>query len=153
MPPTAAAGLSEWDTLSRPEERRVTTVHALGNTLVAVLFLKSWLDRGRGRQAAGVGWGLLGGALAMVTGYLGGHLSFARLVGTGHRSRPSQRPPAGARGLRREAPVFSAADPATRTHEEGPAAGASCRLSGVISWARRGRLRPATPRSRSLGSR
>lgn len=107
VPPTAAAGLSEWDTLSRPEERRVTTVHALGNTLIAVLFLKSWLDRGRGRQAAGVGWGLLGGALAMVTGYLGGHLSFARLVGTGHRGRPSQRPPAGARGLRREAPVFS----------------------------------------------
>jgi uncharacterized membrane protein len=107
VPPTAAAGLSEWDTLNRPEERRVTVVHAIGNTIVAGLFLKSWLDRGRGRQAAGVGWGMLGGALALVTGYLGGHLSFARLVGTGHRGRPSQRPTVGSRGLRRQSPVFS----------------------------------------------
>lgn len=107
VPPTAAAGLSEWETLDRPEEKRVTTVHALGNTVVAGLFLKSLLNRRRGNQATGVMWGMFGGVLAMLTGYLGGHLSFARLVGTGHRGRPS--PWAGSRAKqwrdRRGAPV------------------------------------------------
>ena len=35
----------------------------------------------------GVAYGLTGGALAIGTGYLGGHLSFARGVGTGDPSR------------------------------------------------------------------
>jgi len=108
VPPTAAAGLAEWETLNRAEERRVATVHALGNTVVAGLFLKSWLDRGRGRQVAGVGWGMLGGLLAVATGYLGGHLSFARLVGTGHRGRPTLG--LSGRRLRREDRCRAAAD-------------------------------------------
>jgi hypothetical protein len=51
----------------------------------------------------GVGWGLAGGALAWVTGYLGGHLSFGRSVGVGER---------GSHGVLRDA--------APRSGDDGP---------------------------------
>lgn len=86
--PTAAAGLSEWESLPHRASRRVATVHAVGNTLVLGLYLRSWLARRSGRQATGVVWGLAGGVLAIVTGYLGGHLSFTLGVGMGERGGP-----------------------------------------------------------------
>ena len=89
VPLTAAAGLAEWDTLEAPRERRVTTVHALGNTLAAAAFGVSWLQRRRRRHPSGVVWALVGGATALATGYLGGHLSFGRGVGMGHRGLPT----------------------------------------------------------------
>lgn len=92
VPLTAAAGLSEWDTIKRPEERRVTAVHAVGNTLAALAFTRSWMKRRKGQHASGKAWSLLGGIMALGTGYLGGHLSFARLVGQGHRGLPNLSP-------------------------------------------------------------
>jgi uncharacterized membrane protein len=89
VPLTAAAGLAEWDTIEGQGERRVTTVHALGNTLAAGAFGVSWLQRRRRRRRSGVAWALVGGATALVTGYLGGHLSFGRGVGIGHRGLPT----------------------------------------------------------------
>jgi uncharacterized membrane protein len=85
VPPTAASGLSDWSTLRDPRTRRVGAVHAIGNTLVAFLYFRSWRSRRKGRHLRGVAYGLLGGTGAWATGYLGGHLSFARQAGTGER--------------------------------------------------------------------
>lgn len=85
VPLTVVAGLAEWDNLARPEERRVATVHAVGNVAAAAAFAMSWSARRSGRQSRGVLWSLLGGTIAMGTGYLGGHMSFAQRVGTGYR--------------------------------------------------------------------
>lgn len=85
VPLTVAAGLSEWDNLDRPEERRVAAVHAVGNVAAAAAFAMSWSARRSGRQTRGVLWSLLGGTIAMGTGYLGGHLSLVQRVGTGYR--------------------------------------------------------------------
>jgi uncharacterized membrane protein len=82
--PTAAAGVAEWGQLS-PEMRRVGAAHASGNVMVIACYAGSWLFRRAGSRRAGVLLGLAGGLLAMVTGYLGGHMSFGRRVGTGIR--------------------------------------------------------------------
>ncbi len=84
-PATAAAGLAEHRTTTEPRVRRVTAAHAAGNTVVALAYLASWRHRRRGDHVRGVAYGLAGGTLAWVTGYLGGHLSFARRTGTGTR--------------------------------------------------------------------
>jgi len=85
VPATAASGLVDWSTVELPTARRVGVVHALGNTVVAVLYLASWRARRRHRHLRGVAFGMAGGMLAWGTGYLGGHLSLARGVGTGPR--------------------------------------------------------------------
>jgi nitrite reductase/ring-hydroxylating ferredoxin subunit/uncharacterized membrane protein len=76
--PTAAAGLSDWgDTGGR--ERRVGLVHALCNVGSTLLMVASWWRRRRGRSGRGLstaGLGLLG-----VSGWLGGHLAYARGIG------------------------------------------------------------------------
>lgn len=78
VPPTAAAGWVDWADSSDGRVQRVGVVHALGNTGVALLYLGSWRARRTEHQALGVVLGLTGGVLAIGTGYLGGHLSFAR---------------------------------------------------------------------------
>ncbi|CAN5766261.1 hypothetical protein BH23ACT5_BH23ACT5_02310 [soil metagenome] len=83
--PTAAAGLAEWPTLSDAAQRRVASVHAAGNGAAAVCYVASWLMRRAGRYRAGVAMSLVGGGLVWTTGYLGGHLSFARAAGQGAR--------------------------------------------------------------------
>lgn len=78
VPLTSASGLADWDGLKDPARRRVGVVHAVGNGMVAMLYLTSWRQRRAGHHARGVLMGLMGGSLAIVTGYLGGHLSFGR---------------------------------------------------------------------------
>ena len=76
--PTAAAGVSDWGDTGGGE-RRVGLVHALCNVASTLLMVASWFRRGRGRSGRGlstVGLGLLG-----VSGWLGGHLAYARGVG------------------------------------------------------------------------
>jgi uncharacterized membrane protein len=85
VPATAAAGLADWATTEHARSKRVGAAHALGNTAVTLLYFKSWRARRAGRGVRGVGYALAGGALAWVTGYLGGHLSFGRSVGHGLR--------------------------------------------------------------------
>jgi uncharacterized membrane protein len=85
VPPTVASGLSEWTMLRDPRTRRVGAVHAIGNTFVALAYYRSWRARRRGHHARGVALGLVGGGLGWLTGYLGGHLSFARGAGQGER--------------------------------------------------------------------
>ncbi|HEX8304952.1 MAG TPA: Rieske 2Fe-2S domain-containing protein [Jatrophihabitans sp.] len=78
--PAAMAGVNDWaDTMHA--ERRVGFVHALGNDVAVVLYTGSWLARRRQRHALGVALAASGAVLLGVTGWLGGHLSYARGVG------------------------------------------------------------------------
>ena len=79
--PTAAAGMAEWlDT--DPAARRVGVVHANVNSVAMALYTGSLIARLRGRHGRAVAWGIAGGLTATAGGYLGGHLSLARKVGT-----------------------------------------------------------------------
>jgi nitrite reductase/ring-hydroxylating ferredoxin subunit/uncharacterized membrane protein len=78
--PTAVTGFSDWSDVEG-EDRRVGVAHAVGNLAATAAYAGSWLARRRGRRAAGVALGLLGGGIASATAYLGGHLVFGRGVG------------------------------------------------------------------------
>jgi hypothetical protein len=80
-----ASGWADWSSIEDDRSRRVGVVHAVGNVAVGALYLSSWRARRRGRHLEGKALGLTGGLLALGTGYLGGHLSFARGVGVGQR--------------------------------------------------------------------
>lgn len=78
--PTAATGASDWsDTLGA--ERRVGLVHALGNYAALGVYGMSYLARRRGKHARGKALALAGAGLLAVTGYLGGHMTYAYGVG------------------------------------------------------------------------
>lgn len=79
--PTAASGVAEWRATTGPA-RRVGVAHALLNTGGLILYGASLAARLRGRHRAGVALGLSGGIAATVGGYLGGHLSLVRKIGT-----------------------------------------------------------------------
>jgi len=79
--PTAASGLAEWRTGS-PPERRVGVIHAAVNGTALALYASSLVARARRRQGVAVATSVLGGVVATVGGYLGGHLSLVRKVGT-----------------------------------------------------------------------
>ena len=81
--PTAATGLAEWRATERPE-RRVGVVHAATNGVATLLYTSSLFARLRGRHWRGVRLALMGGTASLAAGYLGGHLSIARKVGTAH---------------------------------------------------------------------
>jgi uncharacterized membrane protein len=85
VPVTAATGMADWSTVRDRPAQRVGLVHGVGNVLVTLCYLRSWRRRHQGHHLHGVAWGFTGGALAMVTGYLGGHLSFN--LGTGVEDR------------------------------------------------------------------
>jgi uncharacterized membrane protein len=79
--PTAAAGMAEWRVTSGGA-RRVGVVHAAVNTTATVLYGSSWIARRRGSHRAAVGLGVVGGLVATLGGYFGGHLSLVRKIGT-----------------------------------------------------------------------
>lgn len=81
--PAVLSGLVEFDALERRPDRRVATAHAVANALATGCQLLSWRARRRDRQVRGVWWGLVGNSVAAASGYLGGHLAFARGVGVG----------------------------------------------------------------------
>lgn len=76
--PTAAAGLSDWGDTGGGE-RRVGVVHALCNVAATLLMAVSWLRRGRGSSGRGLSTAALG--LLGFSGWLGGHLAYAKGVG------------------------------------------------------------------------
>jgi uncharacterized membrane protein len=84
-PLTTLTGLADYRTMPDRPTMRVGAVHAVGNTAAALAYYASWRRRRSGRHLSGVGLGMIGGGLVAFTGYLGGHMSFARSTGTGPR--------------------------------------------------------------------
>lgn len=78
VPPTVASGWADWATTNDQRVKRVGVIHAVGNVIVAALYFFSWRARRKEHHLRGKVLGLLGGGLAWGTGYLGGHMSFAR---------------------------------------------------------------------------
>jgi nitrite reductase/ring-hydroxylating ferredoxin subunit/uncharacterized membrane protein len=78
--PTALSGLSDWAELGGGN-RRVGTVHAVGNTTALVLHALSWRARRRRGREHALTLSTLGLASASLSAWLGGHLSYARGVG------------------------------------------------------------------------
>jgi nitrite reductase/ring-hydroxylating ferredoxin subunit/uncharacterized membrane protein len=77
--PTAAAGGSDWvDTTGA--ERRVGLIHAVGAWTSIGLYAASWKSR-QGDGQGGKVLAMAGAAVLGVTGYLGGHLTYAYGVG------------------------------------------------------------------------
>jgi uncharacterized membrane protein len=79
--PTVAAGLAEWQETGGGA-RRVGVVHATVNAAALLLYGSSWLARRRRSHGLAVGLGVGGGVLATLGGYLGGHLTLVRKIGT-----------------------------------------------------------------------
>ena len=79
--PTALTGLAEW-ARTGPEVQRVGAVHGALNALATTLYLTSYVARARRRHGLGVAAVLLGAGVTGVSGYLGGHLTLARKVGS-----------------------------------------------------------------------
>ena len=78
--PTAATGASDWADV-RGGDRRIGTVHALGNTTALLLHALSWAARRRGHRTRGVALSAVGYGIATFSAWLGGHLSFGKGVG------------------------------------------------------------------------
>jgi uncharacterized membrane protein len=100
--PTLASGLVEFGRIDDPALRRVAAVHATANSTATTMQLLSWGARRRGRTLRGVGLGLAANSVSGLAGYLGGHMAFARGVGTGSR-------------------LFDRVDAASPTKDEDPA--------------------------------
>jgi nitrite reductase/ring-hydroxylating ferredoxin subunit/uncharacterized membrane protein len=78
--PTALTGASDWAYV-HGAERRVGFVHAVGNYVAIGLYTGSWFARRRQRAALGAALAGAGALMLSFTGWLGGHLSYARGVG------------------------------------------------------------------------
>ena len=74
----AVFGFADWTKIPRSTRAKsIGTRHGLGNVLVVVLFLTSWLFRGDPVAEPGtmaIVLSLAGGALSLLTGWLGGEL-------------------------------------------------------------------------------
>jgi|tagenome__1003787_1003787.scaffolds.fasta_scaffold20289037_1 hypothetical protein len=101
VPLTAASGAADWASTSDDRIGRVGSVHAVGNTIAATAYFASWRARRAQHHARGVAYALVGGGIAWVTGYLGGHMSFGLGAGMGQRGLMPQ-PTAHNRGATHE---------------------------------------------------
>jgi uncharacterized membrane protein len=92
----AVFGLLDWRGIpSGTRANRVAVLHGIGNVIVVALFAASWLLRGEPPRPAGgdaLTPSFLGGALLLVTGWLGGELVVRLGVGVdegAHANAPS----------------------------------------------------------------
>ncbi|MET7332629.1 Rieske 2Fe-2S domain-containing protein [Nonomuraea sp. NPDC005650] len=92
--PTAAAGLTDWSSLHR-EQQRVGFVHMLSNVAALGLFSGSLLARVRGRERMGRTLTLAGLGLAGLGGYLGGHMAYRQAAGANHAPQVTHLVPLG----------------------------------------------------------
>jgi uncharacterized membrane protein len=79
--PTVLTGLAEWQKLD-PRDARVGSLHAILNTVGTVGFAWSLVARRRGRRKSGIVLSYVAATAATAAGYLGGHLTVARQVGS-----------------------------------------------------------------------
>jgi hypothetical protein len=81
--PSVLTGLAEW-TGTNTRDRRTATVHGLTNITGLTLYTWSWVARRRGGHVRGAVLAATAYALVNVGGFLGGHLTEARKVGSHH---------------------------------------------------------------------
>ena len=79
--PTVATGLAEWARAGR-EAQRVGALHGALNVVATTLYATSYAARSRRHHGLGVAAALAGAAVTGASGYLGGHLTTARKVGS-----------------------------------------------------------------------
>ncbi|HLU73773.1 MAG TPA: Rieske (2Fe-2S) protein [Nonomuraea sp.] len=92
--PAAAAGLTDWSSLHK-EQQRVGFVHMATNLVALGLFSGSLLARIRGRESAGRALSCAGLVAGGVGGYLGGHLAYRMAAGANHAPQVSHLVPLG----------------------------------------------------------
>lgn len=90
--PTAAAGLTDWSTLHR-EQQRVGFVHMAANLAALGLFTASLFVRRRGGDGRLLS--LAGLGTATLAGYLGGHLAYRQAAGANHAEQVAHLVPLG----------------------------------------------------------
>lgn len=98
FPPAAITGWAEWGGALEQRDKRVGVVHALSNVAAAAMFAASWKARRRKSNLRGVALGLAGHAAVGMGGFLGGHLTEARKVGSRHPEFADPAPRAGVAG-------------------------------------------------------
>lgn len=81
--PTAAAGLTDWSSLHR-EQQRVGFVHMLTNVTALGLFSASLAARLSGRERAGRLLSFAGVGIGGIGAYLGGHMAYRQAAGANH---------------------------------------------------------------------
>jgi nitrite reductase/ring-hydroxylating ferredoxin subunit len=81
--PAAAAGLTDWTSLST-EQRRVGLVHATANAVALALYTGSLSARLRGRHGLGRRLAYAGFGVAGLGAYIGGHLSYRQAAQVNH---------------------------------------------------------------------
>ena len=79
--PAVLTGAAEISTATQ-KQQRVGLVHVLANSTALVLQVASWLSRRAGHHRSGTVLSLAGMTMVGWGGYLGGHLSIARKVGS-----------------------------------------------------------------------
>ncbi len=82
--PTAVTGLSDLSDVVKDEDRSLGVAHAIGNILAVSLDAASFIQRRRGRKAAGKALSMAGAAVVTGGAYLGGHLVYRQVVGPSH---------------------------------------------------------------------
>jgi nitrite reductase/ring-hydroxylating ferredoxin subunit/uncharacterized membrane protein len=81
--PTAAAGLTDWASLSN-EQRRVGLVHATANSIAVWLYAGSLAARLSGRRRLGKRLAYAGFGAAGLGAYIGGHLTYRQAAQVNH---------------------------------------------------------------------
>lgn len=81
--PDAGTGLAEFAGAGQCD-RRTAAVHSLANSVGLVLYVRSWRARRRGEDRRGAALALGGLTATGVGGFLGGHLTQVRKVGSHH---------------------------------------------------------------------
>ncbi len=84
FPPAAITGWAEWGGALEQRDKRVGVVHAVSNVAAVTLFAASWKARRNQSHLRGKVLGLAGHAAVGLGGFLGGHLTEARKVGSRH---------------------------------------------------------------------
>ncbi|GIH22478.1 hypothetical protein Aph01nite_07880 [Acrocarpospora phusangensis] len=90
--PTAMAGVTDWSTLHR-EQQRVGFVHGLANLTALCLYSGSLFLRVTGRSGRAMAFAGLGAA--GLAGYLGGHLAYRQAAGANHAESVTHLVPTG----------------------------------------------------------
>ncbi|MGN9843757.1 Rieske 2Fe-2S domain-containing protein [Nonomuraea sp. H19] len=92
--PTMAAGLTDWSSLHR-EQQRVGFVHMLSNLTALGLFSASLVARVRGRERAGRMLSFAGLGVGTLGAYLGGHMAYRQAAGANHAPQVTHLVPLG----------------------------------------------------------